>query len=223
VEKARTAALSLTPREGPAAIFEKQSALGRVVLDAAAKVSDMLRAILEGRVSGSGGAPPIEQEKPALAEASRALWPVSHNFNDRELAWLRKAQGYLATVVAMVVLRYVRHFRIFAYTVTLGALALLLMIVSYPFEPHRLLLTCIWVVMLAVVAACLWVYVELDQNSVMSRISGTEPGKVTLNGALAVRVLTWVVLPLLGVAAAQYPQVAKSLFQVVEPFAKALK
>jgi hypothetical protein len=46
---------------------------------------------------------------------------------------------------------------------------------------------------------------------------------MTLDGALALRVFAWVVVPLLGVAAAQYPDLANTLFGAVEPFARALR
>ena len=221
VEYARGMALAVTPRGFSTTTFEQEAALGCAVLSSAAQLSELLREVSQGRVSGSGA--PSDRKQAGSLETRDALSPLAWKFSDAELAWLQRAQGHVATVVALLVVRYVRHFRVFAYTLTACALVLLMAVESYPFEPHRLLLTGIWVVMLSVVVAGLWVYIELDQNGVMSRISGTEPGKVTLNTALVAHVLTWVVLPLLGVSAAQYPQVAKTLSQVVEPFAKALK
>jgi hypothetical protein len=221
VEHVRGMALAVALRGRTTTTFEQEAALGSAVLCSTAKLSGLLRDVSRGSLSGSGA--PADRKPASPAEGRDALAPVGWKFNEAELAWLERAQGHVATVVALLAVRYVRHFRVFAYTLTACALVLLLAVVSYPFEPHRLLLTGIWVVMLSVVVAGLWVYVELDQNGVMSRISGTEPGKVTINGALAAHLVTWVVLPLLGVAAAQYPQVAKTLFQVVEPFAKALK
>ncbi|HLK40060.1 MAG TPA: hypothetical protein VKU41_25060 [Polyangiaceae bacterium] len=229
VEVMRATALAAAPRDGSAAAHDREAVLGSAVVGSATLVSELLRDVSQGLVSGSGADPAVPSKDASPSrdgsppEERDALSSVAWKFSGAELAWLRRAQAYVATVAALLVVRYARHFRVFAYTLTTCALILLLAVVSYPFEPHRLLLTGIWVVMLSVVVAGLWVYVELDQNGVMSRISGTEPGKVTLNGALAAHVMTWVVLPLVGVAAAQYPQVAKTLFQVVEPFAKALK
>ena len=106
---------------------------------------------------------------------------------------------------------------------TSSALLLLVAIVSYPFQPQRLLLTWIWVVVGSVVLAGLFVYVELDRNALLSRIAGTTPGHLTLNGALLFRVLSWGIVPLLGVAAAQYPDFASTLFHWLEPFTRALR
>ena len=222
VDRARAAALTLDRGDGGALLFEREAKLGSSVISSAARLSKLLRRVSRGRLNGTGGAAPTA-EKEAAVELSSNLTPVASKFSRQELVWLSHAESHVATVAALVVVRYVRNVRIFALTLTLCALTLLLTIVSYPFEPQRLLLTCLWVIMLSVVAVGLCVYVGLDQSGVMSRISGTQPGKVTLNGALAAHVVTWVVLPLVGVAAAQYPQVAKTLFQVVEPFAKALK
>ncbi|MGO9838572.1 MAG: hypothetical protein ACLP1X_30690 [Polyangiaceae bacterium] len=226
--------------------FRAEAELGVEVLSTAAKVSGLLarawageppepRSASRARSRAPGDAEaevaPAESEpgKSAakvahrISESADALAAVSWRFREEELSWLERAQSYVATVVALLVGRYVRQFRVFVYTLTGCALLLLLAIASYPFEPHRLLLTCIWVVMGMVVVAGLWVYVELDQSTVMSHIAGTEPGRLTVNAAFAARVVTWVVLPLLGVAAVQYPQVANVLVQVLEPFARALK
>ncbi|MFI5298739.1 MAG: hypothetical protein ACHREM_11630 [Polyangiales bacterium] len=142
---------------------------------------------------------------------------------DVESAWRPRAEAFVATVVAHLLSRHVRQFRFFLYTLTACSLLLVLALSSYVFEPRRLLLTSIWVIMGSVVASCFWVFLELDLNTVLSRIAGSPPGKLTLNSAFAVRLLGWVVVPLLGVAAAQYPDVASALFSWLEPFAKTLK
>jgi hypothetical protein len=136
--------------------------------------------------------------------------------------WLKRGHAYVVTVVAMLLNRYVRHFRSFVVVLTVDALLLLLAVSSYAFEPKRLLLTWMWVVMLSVVGLGLYVYVQLERSMVLSRIGGTEPGKIDVNAALISRVVTWGLLPLLTVAAAQYPQVADALFSWLAPFTRSL-
>jgi hypothetical protein len=80
-----------------------------------------------------------------------------------------------------------------------------------------------WGVVGAVVVVGLFVYLELDRNALISRLAGTAPGRLTFDAALALRILAWVVVPLLGVAAAQYPDLANALFGAVEPFTRALR
>jgi hypothetical protein len=159
----------------------------------------------------------------AVSDGGDALTAASWQFGAGELGWLRECQGFVATVVALIVSRYVRQFRYFLYAMTASIALLLLALSSYPFEPHRLLLSCSWGVVGSVVGTGLWIFIELDRNTVISQLSGTSPGKVTLNGALVLRLLAWVILPVLGVAATTYPDVANMLYRVVEPFVRALR
>ena len=137
--------------------------------------------------------------------------------------WLQEAEAFVATVIALLVNRHVRQFRTFVYGLTGSALLLLAALTVYPFEPHRLLLTCIWVIMASVVGVGFWVFLELEQNTLLSSISGTKPGEVTVNTSFVFRIIGWGVLPMLSVAAAQYPALATSLFSWLEPFMRALK
>ncbi len=131
--------------------------------------------------------------------------------------WLESARVFAATVVTLLIHRHVRQFRHFMQVTTGSTLLLLFAVTSYPFEPYRMLLTFSWLVVLSVVALSIWVFVELDRNTLMSHVNGTRPGEVTLNWALFVRVLSFGAVPLLSVAAAQYPQIATFVFRTLSP------
>jgi hypothetical protein len=210
----------------PLSSSEAQAAdeLGKDVITAARQMMTILQSAWQDR----GERVPKEHRNDAgSGDAEKtpvdALTPVQDRFSIEELAWLREAQSFVATVIAVLVNRHVRQFRYFIYTLTGCALLLLLAFASYPFEPHRLMLTCIWIVMGAIVLAGFWIFVELDRNTLLSLISGTPPGEVTINTSFVLRTVTWGVIPLLSVAAAQYPDVANVLFRWLEPFARALK
>ena len=96
-------------------------------------------------------------------------------------------------------------------------LLLLFAVTSYPFEPNRMLLTFSWVVVLSVVAISLWIFLELDRNTLMSHVSGTHPGEITFNWAFFGRLVSFGAVPLLSVAAAQYPQIATIVFRTLAP------
>jgi hypothetical protein len=151
-----------------------------------------------------------------------ALTPLEDSYSAAQLAWLRSAQTFVATVVTLIVHSHVRQFRHFVAVTTLCSLLLLLAVCSYPFEPHRLMLTLIWVVVLSVAGAGLWIFIQMDRNTLISHVSGTSPDEVTFDGSLLLRVFAWTVVPLLSVAAAQYPEFANILFRIVSPFARAL-
>lgn len=163
------------------------------------------------------------REAPSSEGPVDALTPVAYRFSSAKLAWLRQGQEFVVTVVALLVNRHVRQFRYFTYTLTFATALLLCAVSSYPFQPYRLLLSYIWVITGTVTLAGVWVFVELDRNTFISRIAGTTAGKLTLDSALVVRVVAWAIIPLLGVAAAQYPEVANVLFRLAEPFARALR
>jgi hypothetical protein len=140
-------------------------------------------------------------------------------------AWLARAETYVATVVAVLVLRHVRQFKYFLYTTTGCALMLLAAVASYPFEPHRALMLCMWLLIGAVVASSLWIYVQLDIDPLLSHLAGdvSSAGKVTWNSALAQRVVIWFLLPIVSLLAAQYPGVSRQLAHVLEPFMRVLQ
>jgi len=203
-----------------------ESALGKKLIETAQRVSCLLERAWSGRLAGN---PPAALET-ATAPAGRrdpsdddALSPVEASFSAAEVDWLRRAQVCTATTVAILINRYVRQFRYFAYTLHGCALLLLVTYASYPFEPHRLMMTIVCAVVASVVVVTLGVFLELDRNTLISHIAATRPGQVTVNGALALRVFAWAVIPLLGLAATQYPDVANALYQFVEPFARAFR
>jgi len=218
---------SIPPR---AVASPRRDALGKAVLKSAALV--VQKALLRQwyplqahalRDDGAGGAgatipppslpppgPPPTQSSPPEAAAQ---------------SWRQRAETYVAMVVAVLVLRHVRQFKYFLYTATICALLLLLAVSSYPFEPHRALLLCMWLLISAVVGLSLWLFMQLDRDPLLSSLSGhlESAGKVSLNSALLQRVLIWFLTPMLGLLAAQYPAVARALGLVFEPFMRVLQ
>lgn len=239
VHSMRTIALSAATHADLREACNHEANLGREIIRAASEVMRLLAEAWEGQVRrtppafrgraepGDTSADDDDGREPAesgpIDSTDDALSAEGYRYSKLERAWLRDAEAFVATVVALLVNRHVRQFQYFLYTMTSSALLLLLAVASYPFQPQRLLLTWIWVVVGSVVLAGLFVYVELDRNALLSRIAGTTPGHLTLNGTLALRVLGWGIVPLLGVAAVQYPDLATTLFQWLEPFTRALR
>jgi hypothetical protein len=239
VHSMRSIALSAATHSDLREASNHEANLGREVVAAASEVMRLLCEAWEGRIART---PPsmrvsgavlhshddeADSSEPAesgpIDSTDDALSAEAYRYSKLERAWLRDAEAFAATVVALLLNRHVRQFQYFLYSMTSSALLLLLAIVSYPFQPQRLLFTWIWVVVGSVVLAGLFVYVELDRNALLSRIAGTTPGHLTFNGTLALRVFAWGVVPLLGVAAAQYPTLANTLFHWLEPFTRALR
>jgi hypothetical protein len=132
-------------------------------------------------------------------------------------------QRFVGCVMAVLLEIYVRHIRYYVRGVSAPAVLLVGVLGTYPFEPHRLFLAGAWILILALAGVSLWVYLALERDVVLSKVSGTRPNEVPINRELVVTILTVVVLPLLSVFAAQYPDVGRAILRVFDPFSSVLK
>jgi hypothetical protein len=240
--KRRDVALGKAAQNRPWDAADSEAALGREVIRSASAIVGVLtrawdgpeeygqrtfsgappsRANLDTVRSPVSDAPPPEEDLPLATD--EALAAEAWRYEPAHLRWLRDAEAFAATVTALLINRHLHQFQYFVYTLTASALLLLLSFSSYPFEPHRLLLTCLWGIVGSVVLAGLLVFMEIDRNSLLSQIAGTQPGKLTWDGAFLMRVITWGLIPLLSVAAIQYPDLANSLVRLAEPLSRALR
>lgn len=92
---------------------------------------------------------------------------------------------------------------------------------SYPFEPHlrlRSLMIFLFFLILGVVG---FVYAQMFKNSTLSRITKTNPNELGLD--FWIRMGTFVLLPALGLLAAQFPEINGLLFSWLEPAMQSLK
>ena len=92
---------------------------------------------------------------------------------------------------------------------------------SYPFEPQlwlRSLMVFLFFLILGVVG---FVYAQMFKNSTLSRITKTNPNE--LGWDFWMRMGTFVVLPALGLLAAQFPEINGFLFSWLEPAMQSLK
>lgn len=154
------------------------------------------------------------------AGSTSALDAYADTLSEPARAWMRLAEELVATHLTFTIGQLLRHFRHFTTMVTVGAFTLLLFVSSYAMQPKRVLLTFVWVVMLSSVGTGMYVYFKLERDEVLSRISKTDPGKITFSAELVTRVLTWGVLPILGVVAAQYPDLGRTAFGWLAPVTK---
>jgi hypothetical protein len=84
-------------------------------------------------------------------------------------------------------------------------LLLLIAISSYAFEPKSFCTLGLLAGLLAAMAATVGVFVSMDRDAVLSRISGSAPGEVSLDRTFFSNLLTYIVIPLLGLLATQVP------------------
>lgn len=157
-----------------------------------------------------------------LVEAASKLYSVFRDTHP-EHPFRAPAGQWVATVVTIILNRHVRQFRHLLYTMTGCAVILLLTTLSYPFEPRRAILTCLWALTLTVVFSGLAVFVAMNRDTLLSYVTKSVPGQLDVNAALLTRVVQWVVAPILLLAAAQYPDFANAAFRWVDPMIHALR
>lgn len=137
--------------------------------------------------------------------------------------WREAAEDFV-TVGIVGYIRYVlAHLRNLLGFATGASMLVLLAISSYPFQSGHLLLTLSWVAILTLVGASVFVFVQMDRDEVLSLLSKTAPGQVAFSRELLSRLATYGLVPVLGVAAAQFPEVGRFFFFWVQPFLNALK
>lgn len=92
---------------------------------------------------------------------------------------------------------------------------------SYPFEPKTTLRSFMLLLLFALAIAAAVIYAQMHRDPILSRITGTTPGK--LGGDFWLRLAGAVGLPALGLLAYQFPQVSNLLFSWLEPALQAIK
>jgi len=130
---------------------------------------------------------------------------------------------FTACLLSVLVARYVRHFALSVPPLVLGSLLCVLMTSLYFVQPQRLITSLIFVWVAVVVLSMFMVYVSLDRDPVISGIGRTTAGSVTLNWALLQRIVSWGLLPIGSLVAAQYPGFTFWLSTLFDSLAKGFR
>ncbi len=171
---------------------------------------------------------PRPADGPAREVRDRAMWVVGPDTaptagTEKALKeWVQAAEDLIALELIAFVSQNTVHLKSLAYYLAVAPVLLLLVVGSYPFQPQRFLQVCIWAILFLVVAGVVWVYVRMEKNEFLSRISRTAPNQVTLDRTFLGNLLAFVI-PVVGLVLAQFPFVSDMLNQVVEPITRVLK
>jgi hypothetical protein len=129
-----------------------------------------------------------------------------------EFQWFELAEDFLTSRVAAFLSHVVPQLQNLVVFVTAGLLLMLLAVTSYPFQPHQLLLMFNTTVILAIVGVTFVVFVQMERETILSVLSDSEPGRVSLNRDFISRIAVYVGLPVVSLLSAQFPEVAQQLF-----------
>ncbi len=105
--------------------------------------------------------------------------------------------------------------------ITTGFILSVLALSSYPFEAHHIISASVVLTFLLLGSGIVLVFVQMDRDAVLSRISETEANK--LNGNFFLRLTSFGALPIITVLASQFPSISEFLFSWVRPTLEALK
>ncbi len=142
--------------------------------------------------------------------------------SDEETRWLRSAEDLIAMAVVTHISLIAAHLKNLATYLSVAPILLLLAVSSYPFQPGRLLEMCMWGLLLMVVGCVVWVYIGMEQDELLSRVSKTAPGSIAFDRQFLGSVMTFLI-PLLGLALAQFPFVSDAMNQWFAPLTRVLK
>jgi hypothetical protein len=208
------------------------------VLSALSPVCEMARALatshtkcrqlLDAELRYEAGVGPADAKaRGRRAELADSLLDVSAQLSrsrvEHEPAMRDRIDDYVASLVAVFVTRYVRHFRLYVPPLIAGSVLSALLTSLYYIQPTRLISTVLFVWVAGIVLSVFAVYVSLDRDPVISAIGKREAGVVTWNWAMLQRVLTWGVLPLASLLAAQYPEVAGRIASLFDALSKGFR
>lgn len=139
-----------------------------------------------------------------------------------ERQWLRAAEELIALVVVARISQISVHLRNQAGYLAVAPLLLMLAVSVYPFQPQRFLEVCLWGLIVTVTGCVVWVYVGMERDELLSRVSKTTPDTIQFDHQFLGSVLTFIV-PLLGFVLAQFPFVSDALNQWFDPIGRVLK
>ncbi|HEY4184069.1 MAG TPA: hypothetical protein VGP07_03330, partial [Polyangia bacterium] len=136
---------------------------------------------------------------------------------EASLFWSRLAEDFVAMRVATFiihVLGQVRGLMLFALS---AALLLVASVVAYPFHPGRFITVFTWVLVIVVTVGCFLIILRLEKDEIMSRLGGTEPGRINLRPELISKLVIYVALPVVGLLTAVFPEVSDLLSSWIDP------
>jgi hypothetical protein len=181
--------------------------------------------------NGVAGDPGVMSNSPG--EAGTAAWRKaavmemrSPRFlpyeDERFVRWLEQAEDLLALELVHFVSECMIHLKNLTVFLTFSPLLLLIAAASYPFQPGQFLVTSLWVLLCVVGVSIVLVYVQMERNEVLSRVSKTSPDRITFNWTFVTQIMA-VGVPLVASALARFPFFSDTFNQWLDPIFRVMK
>jgi hypothetical protein len=98
---------------------------------------------------------------------------------------------------------------------------LLMALNGYPVAPHHSIMVLLVGLLLAFVIVVVTIFSQMHRDSILSRTTSTEPGK--LDKSFYFKLVSVLGVPLMGLLASQFPEISNFLFSWLEPSLQTLK
>ncbi|MCI0337396.1 MAG: hypothetical protein L0226_07465, partial [Acidobacteria bacterium] len=193
------------------------------VEEAEKKLQEAIQAESEGRWRDA--LQPRRETQQAISAASKEIadWMEPHwaeliDENAEDQALIKKGRIFMIGHVASLLQYILVHLQNLAGLVTIGLILILVAATTYPFQPREPLLLFSWVSILVVAALTLFIFFQINRDKVLSLLSGTTPGALSLSGDLIYRVMVHGVIPIIALLGAQFPEALRKLMSWLNIF-----
>jgi hypothetical protein len=95
---------------------------------------------------------------------------------------------------------------------SVGLLALMLAVSSYPFPQHDTVASLSWIILLSVIGVIVLIFVQINRDRVVSMLSGTTPGELNWSSGFVWQLVVFGLLPILTLLGAQFPHALQGIF-----------
>ena len=92
---------------------------------------------------------------------------------------------------------------------------------TYPVAPHHSIMVLLIGLLLAFVIVIVTIFSQMHRDSILSRTTSTEPGKLDLG--FYEKLISVLGVPLIGLLASQFPELSNFFFSWLEPSLQTLK
>jgi hypothetical protein len=177
----------------------------------------------EGADMGTTNGAPATTGRAAAAVAIRRAPAKAGHAEARVNRWRGLVEDFVALEIVTYLAQFFAQLRNLLLFLTGGALLLLVTVASYPLEPQRLWLLLAGVLAAAIALAAIRMFVQIERDDVVSRVSGTTPNRINwLQGEFLKSVLVYAV-PLLAVLLAASTDLSDLLHAWFDPVFQVLR
>jgi hypothetical protein len=205
--------------KGTAPWAGRQRELRSVLTDAAAILTPHLETAWQSWPGPRSALPALKEPDPLLGVPA---WLRRETAQAADQIWNRAAEEFVALRSAAFIRAMFQHLKNQLAFSFLGFLFVLAAISSYPFQPRYAVMAFIWVLVLVSIGIDTVIFVDMERDPILSYMGKTDPGKISLNADFLKTVGLYVILPLMTLAATQFPGVGDVIFSVFNPAMRSL-